>query len=100
MDGTVKKLTDFNQKYPFANESIRSSWSPDGRRIAYWLKISNAANADSRALRQWLAITDTTTLDTQIYCLSPNQPPKGGGHIVWSPDSQQVIVIPRCSVKR
>jgi len=91
MDGTVK-MTSFNQKYPFANVSTRPSWSPDGRRIAFWLEVSNIANADPKTLRQWLAIIDTTTLDTQIYCLSPNKAPTGGGHIVWSPDSTQVIV--------
>ncbi|HQX16313.1 MAG TPA: hypothetical protein PLA27_07800 [Anaerolineales bacterium] len=91
MNGTVK-MTSFNQKYPFANVSARPSWSPDGRRIAFWLKVSNIANADPKKLRQWLAIIDTTTLDMQIYCLSPNKPPAGGGGIVWSPDSTQVIV--------
>ncbi len=90
MDGTVK-ITSFNQKYPFANVSTRPSWSPDGRRIAFWLKI-NIANADPKTLRQWLAIIDTTTLETQIYCLSSGKPPTGGGSIVWSPDSTQVIV--------
>ena len=92
MDGTVKKLTDFNQKYPFANVGTRPSWSPNGRHIAYWLKISNVENADPKTLREWLAITDTTTLNTQIYCLSPNAPPTSGWKIVWSPDSQQLIV--------
>jgi dipeptidyl aminopeptidase/acylaminoacyl peptidase len=92
MDGTVKKLTDFNQKYPFANVDTRPAWSPDGRRIAYWLKISGAATADPETLQQWLAITDTTTLDTQIYCLSSNKPPATGGNIVWSPDSTKIIV--------
>jgi len=92
MDGTVTKLTDFSQNYPFANVYRWPSWSPDGRLIAYWLKISNTANADPTTLRQWLAITNTTTLDTQIYCLSPNKPPTSGGKIVWNPDSTQVIV--------
>ncbi len=91
MDGAVK-MTSFNQKYPFASVSTRPSWSPDGRRIAFWLQVSNIANTDPKTLRQWLAITDTTTLDTQIYCLSPNKPPTGGGGIIWSPDSTQVIV--------
>jgi Tol biopolymer transport system component len=90
--GAVTKLTNFNQKYPFANIDTWPSWSPDGRHIAFWLKISNAANSNPDTLRQWLAITDTTTLDTQIYCLSPNTPPARGENIVWSPDSQFVIV--------
>lgn len=91
MDATVK-MTSFNQQYPFASVSTRPSWSPDGRRIAFWLQVSSIANADPKTLRQWLAIIDTTTLDTQIYCLSPNKPPTGGGGIVWSPDSTQLIV--------
>jgi hypothetical protein len=92
MDGNVTKLTDFNQKYQFANVDARPSWSPDGRHIAFWLRISNVADADPKTIRQWLAITDMTTLDTQIYCLSPNKPPTHGGDIVWSPDGQQLIV--------
>jgi hypothetical protein len=91
MDGAVK-MTSFNQKYPFASVSNRPLWSPDGRRIAFWLQVSNIANADPKTLRQWLAITDTTTLETQIYCLSSGKPPTGGGGIIWSPDSTQVIV--------
>jgi Tol biopolymer transport system component len=91
MDGNVK-TTSFNQMYPFANVDIWPSWSPDGHRVAYWLRISNVANADPETLRQWLAITDITTLDTQIYCLSPNKPSTSGGNIVWSPDSTKVII--------
>ena len=91
MDGAVK-MTNVNQKYPFASVSNRPFWSPNGRYIAFWLKISNIPNPNSDKLPQWLAITDTTTLDMQIYCLSPNKPPTGGGGIVWSPDSTQVIV--------
>jgi hypothetical protein len=83
MDGKVKK-TSFNQKYPFANVESRPEWSPDGRYIAFQLKISNVANPNPDDLRQWAAIMDTTTLDTQIYCLS--------GGIVWSPDGTQVII--------
>lgn len=91
MDGTVK-MTSLNQKFPFASVSNRPLWSPDGRYIAFWLQVSNIANANSKTLRQWLAITDATTLETQIYCLSSGKPPVGGRDIVWSPDSTQVIV--------
>jgi len=72
---------------------------PDGLHIAFWLKISNVANANPKDLRQWLAITDTITLETQIYCLTPNNT---GHHIVWGPDSQQLIVnteIPSGEIK-
>lgn len=83
MDGKVKK-TSFNQEYPFANVERRPEWSPDGRYIAFQLEVSNIANPNLDDLRQEVAIMDTTTLDTQIYCLS--------GGIVWSPDSTHVII--------
>lgn len=92
MDGNITKLTDFGKKYPFANVDASPAWSPDGHHIAFWLQVSNVANANPKTLRQWLAITDTTTLETQIYCLSSGKPLTGGGGIVWSPDSMQVIV--------
>ena len=92
MGGVVTKLTNFNQKFPFSRVDARTAWSPDGRLIAYWLQISNFIDADPKTLRQWLAITDTMTLDTKIYCLSPNKPPTHGGNIIWSPDGQQLIV--------
>jgi hypothetical protein len=85
MDGKVTKLTDFQQKYPFANITAWPSWSPDGHYIAYGLKISNDSNPVPKDLREWLAITDITTLTTQTYCLSG-----GGGW--WSPDGTQIIV--------
>jgi hypothetical protein len=90
--GFVTKLTNFNQKFPFSRVDARPAWSPNGRLIAYWLQISNFIDADPKTLRQWLAITDTMTLDTKIYCLSPNKPPTHGGNIVWSPDGQHLIV--------
>jgi len=83
MDGTVK-MTDLSQKYPFANVDRWPEWSPDGRYIAFQVKISKVANSNPDDLRQWLAITDTTTFDTKIYCIL--------GGAVWSPDSTQVII--------
>jgi predicted amidohydrolase len=56
------------------------------------LQVSNDVNADPKTLRQWLTVIDTAALDTQIYCLSPNKPPTGGGSIVWSPSGTQLIV--------
>jgi dipeptidyl aminopeptidase/acylaminoacyl peptidase len=92
VNGTVNKLTNFNQKYPFATVDGWPSWSPDGNHIAYWLKTSNVTNAAPETLRQWLAITNTTTLDTQIYCLSPNIPSTEGWGIIWGPDNSKLIV--------
>lgn len=83
MEGTVRKLTNFNEKYPFGSVDAFPAWSPDGRYIGFWLRVN------PNLKDQWLAITDTTTLETQIYCVSTNAL---GHRIVWSPDGQQVIV--------
>ena len=91
MDGIVK-TTNFNQEYPFVNVDTQPNWSPDGRYIAYWLKISNTTNASPRALREWLAVTNSATFTTQIYCLSSDSLDKRGTNIVWSPDSTQLLV--------
>jgi hypothetical protein len=82
MDGTVRKLTNFNQ-YPFANIGDWPSWSPDGHHIGFWLRVN--PNLQDR----WLAVIDTGTLKTQLYCLPSRT---SGGDIIWSPDSQQMIV--------
>jgi len=91
MEGNQEKLTDLNQRFPFANIE-NPVWSPDSRYIAFWLKISNAANPNTDELRQWLAVVDTTTLDTKIYCLANGVSSRLAYRVVWSPNGDQLIV--------
>jgi Tol biopolymer transport system component len=90
MDGNTTKLTNFNESYSFANLED-PVWSPDGQHIGFWLKVSNADNSNPSDLRQWLAVVDTSSLETQIYCMAYSIPIYPAFSIVWSPDGQQLI---------
>jgi WD40 repeat protein len=90
MNGKLEELTNLNQKYAVADVEL-PTWSPDGRRIGFWLKIGSS-DSNLLELRQWLAILDTQTLETTVYCLADKPRPSQAYHIVWSPDGQQLIV--------
>lgn len=96
MSGNLTAITNLNEKYAFANTGA-PVWSPDGHHIGFWVTISDDANVDPEELRQWLAILDTTTLETQIYCLPFSKPSLPAFPIVWGPDGQQLIANTRSS---
>lgn len=87
MDGNLTQLTHYNEKLPFATV-FRPQWSPDNRRIAFWLTIGDAA-PKPKNLQQWLAVFDTSTLETKLYRSDSSTV---SSSINWSPDGQQLIV--------
>jgi hypothetical protein len=89
MDGSLEQLTHLNSKYAFANVED-PFWSPDGRRIGFWLRIGET-DSNPQELPQWPAVLDTENLETTIYCLNTPQPEQAY-YIAWSPNGQQLIV--------
>ena len=57
-------------------------WSPNGKLVAYWLKIEN----DNRGWQ--LAVLNTETGEIINYCVGGGD---GSFPIVWSPDDDQII---------
>ena len=84
MSGELKKLTNLNKEYSFAEIDI-PIWSPDGGRIGFALRIGKT-DANPRKPDQWLAILDTSTLETKVYCLAIDT------SVIWSPDGQRLII--------
>lgn len=79
-DGEIKRLTFLTTKYK-AEESAYM-WSPNGKLVAFWLKIEN----DNRGWQ--LAILNTETGKITNYCVGSGD---GSFPIVWSPDDDQII---------
>lgn len=87
-DGQVSRLTYLTTQY-IATE-YNDSWSPDGRRIAFWLTFAEK-DKDNSNLVERLAVLDTTTGEVTDYCLlgetygSDLKP-------IWSPNGQYLVV--------
>ncbi len=84
-DGTVKRLTYLADTYPpvFIHEY---SWSPDGKRIAFWM----SRNSQKPFTDLHLGVADLSTGEVIDYCSVGNSmdlhPP------VWSPDGTKLLV--------
>lgn len=87
MDGNLTQLTHYNEKVPFVSIH-KPSWSPDNRRIAFWLTIGDDAT-DPQHLQERLAIFDTSTFEARLYRSASRAPSTS---LVWSPDGQQLII--------
>lgn len=82
-DGEVKQLTDFGTYG--ANISVNSSsWSPDGKFIAFWMWRDQIGV-------EHLAVLNVDTQEVVDYCIPGMDAPLSDPPI-WSPDSQQLIV--------
>jgi hypothetical protein len=82
-DGTITRLTHFTDIYP--KVSIDNfSWSPDGKKIAFWLWL------EAYHVEQ-LAVLDMASGDVINYCV-PGFLYGQAGSPTWSPDGQQLAV--------
>lgn len=80
-DGQATKWVDLRSYYADLQD-MELAWSPDGRYLAFAPQVG-----EDRAF----LLLDTATQQVKDYCISAEA---YEGHIVWSPDSRQVI-IPR-----
>jgi Tol biopolymer transport system component len=84
-EGRIERLTDFTSLY----ETVRfdfSSWSPDGRYVAFWVQTEPNETVPGESLAVW----DSQTGQVTNYCI------QGGWGVVyapvWSPDSRRIVV--------
>jgi dipeptidyl aminopeptidase/acylaminoacyl peptidase len=87
----VHVLTNFS-----ANGAVRIngaspsslSWSPDSRRVAYWVLPMNADDPAAVTGQAFLHMTDVSTRETVRYCgFSTSEHTPNPPTLVWSPDS-------------
>ena len=84
-DGLVAQLTHFGDYFTSAEIDI-ANWSPDGRKLAFWLDV-----APSLCPGLNLAVLDISTkqvTDTCIPGVSDYAPPP-----IWSLDSRYIVVV-------
>jgi len=91
-DGDIKQLTHLTDSYSKV-ELASSSWSPDGRYIAFWLVIAPVSypdlypDAPANFPLARLAVVDTVTQEITDYCIS------GSAHRpIWSPDGRALLI--------
>jgi WD40 repeat protein len=87
---SIHTLTNFN-----ADGAVRIngaspsslSWSPDSRRIAYWVLPMNADDPAAVTGQAFLHVTDVSTHETVRYCgFSTSEHTPNPPTLVWSPD--------------
>ena len=101
-DGEIYQLTHLWEYHRDVEIYSQMSLSPNGRYVAFWLRITPGLFEDDR-----LAILDTATGQVTNYCL-PGETFRndrgleirdyqmiGGDAPVWSPDSTQLIIVQR-----
>jgi WD40 repeat protein len=89
-DGQETQLTYLAEAYPTMPEIYIEdlAWSPDGRYLAFVTKVKNDDVYDIEG--PTLMVVDITTQQVVDYCIVASR--YSGGHLVWSPTSQQLIV--------
>jgi hypothetical protein len=86
-EGQVSQLTQLGNKYDLTR-FYDMRWSPDGRYIAFWLRMSENRNDVIGDLPAYMMIIDTVTNEAENYCISSISPYP----LSWSPDGTQVLV--------
>jgi len=90
-----QRITDFASEFDFVSIP-EYTWSPDGRRIAFWLKLADDGRQDGA--QSELAILDISTRQVTRLCiqgissiayepLSMNHPEP-----IWSPDGRHIMI--------
>jgi len=85
-EGQVEQLTHFGDYFSDSEISPASNWSPDGRKLAFWIKVSPSLCPGLN-----LAILDLDTKQVTSTCILGNSdyaPPP-----IWSLDSRYIVVV-------
>jgi hypothetical protein len=92
-EGQITQLTDLSSTFGYVH-IYEYQWSPDGRYIAFWLKISTNKDASPTDVIQRLVVLDVATREMTEYCVSSGdrQFSSAISLPIWSPDSQQLVV--------
>lgn len=89
-DGIETQLTHLAEAYPSVSEIYIEdmAWSPDGRYLAFITKVKDVDLYDMEG--PTLMVVDVATQQVTDFCIVVSR--YSGGHLIWSPTSQQVIV--------
>lgn len=85
-EGQVEQLTHFGDYFSDSDIGSASKWSPDGRKLAFWLEVSPSLCPGLN-----LAVLDLDTKQVTNTCIFGNSdyaPPP-----IWSLDSRYIVVV-------
>ena len=89
-DGQETQLTHLTEAYPAMSEIYIEDmiWSPDGRYLAFITKVKESDIYNIKG--PTLMVVDVVTQQVTDYCIVVSR--YSGGHLVWSPTSQQIVI--------
>jgi len=85
-EGQVEQLTHFGNYFSDSDIGPASNWSPDGRKLAFWIEVSPSLCPGLN-----LAVLDLDTKQVTNTCILGNSdyaPPP-----IWSLDSRYIVVV-------
>jgi hypothetical protein len=86
-EGQVEQLTHFGDYFTTAEISFFSKWSPDGKKLAFWLETSPSLCAQGPQL----AVLDITTKQVTNTCLAGTSSISMVSTPIWSLNSQYIV---------